>query len=169
MATPATRQIINALSLLQLHLFPWSASRNGEETRESTSYISYIYLTAKWARSPALPGVSGKAASLCSLECGVELTEKALHCGNEISIWKKWLQLPGKCTERIFLTICFHLRTQNPPERSSKSIIKSYSGVQYKWFSSCSLPFQRQLNGFSHCSMGLSNLYALQVSLNVPE
>lgn len=140
-----------------------------ERKPEKALLTSAIYLTAKWARSPGLPGVSGKAASLCSLECSVELTEEALHCGNEISIWKKWLQLPGKCTERTFLTICLHPTTQNSLERSSKTIIKSHSGVQYKWFSSRSLPFQRQLNGFSHCSMGLSNLHALQVSLNVPE
>lgn len=54
-----------------------------------------------------LPGVSGQLTSLFPREYIPKLTEKPLHCGNDISSCKKLFQLPGKYTERTFLAVLF--------------------------------------------------------------
>lgn len=105
-----------------------------ERKAEKALLASAVYLTVKWASSPfGLPGVSGKLASLYSLEYILELTEKSQCCGSDNSVWQKGLQLPGKCTERTLLAITFLWESRIPYKESSKVTMPTSSGVQDKW------------------------------------
>lgn len=105
-----------------------------EGEMEKALLTSAIHLTVKWTSSPIrTTPCSGQLASLHSQEYNLDLTEKSLPCGNDISIWKKLLQLPGKMHRKDLRGSSFPLGIQAPIER--QTTMKSNSGVQYKWFS----------------------------------
>lgn len=113
--------------------------------------------------------ISGQLASLHYQEYILELTEKALPCGNDISIGKKLSLLPGKMHRKDHPGNSFPLGIQAPIDR--QTTMRSNGSVQYKWFSFYSFLSMPKTppNHFCCCGRRICNVQPLQMCLEAAE